>query len=308
MNILCDTLAASKIYSDRIRLSVPSSSHAAFNRRLVQCASPSGLHRLSYVEWGARDNPRVLVCVHGLTRCARDFDYLARALCRDYRVICPDIPGRGESDWLRNPMEYSVPVYVADMVTLIARLDVPSVDWLGTSMGGLIGLALASLPDSPVARLVLNDAGPHITAVSLDRIGEYVGKAPTLPSLAAAEMLVRAVSAPFGAHTDEEWRFLTEHVVKTMPDGVAFRYDPAIAVAFNAEVPHKDIDLWPMYDRIRCPTLVLRGAESDLLTAATARAMTERGPKARLVEFAGVGHAPTLIHDDQIAAVREFLG
>lgn len=288
---------------------VTPSADSGFKRRQVQCATPSGLHRLSYLEWGARDNPRVLVCAHGLTRCARDFDFLAQALCADYRVICPDVAGRGESDWLRNPMEYSVPVYVADMVTLIARLDVESVDWLGTSMGGLIGLVLASLPDSPVKRLVLNDAGPQITAVSLDRIGEYVGKAPRLPSIEAAEMLVRAVSAPFGAHTDAEWRFLTEHVVKPANDGgVMFRYDPAIAVAFNAEIPHKDIDLWPVYDAIRCPTLVLRGAQSDLLTQETAKSMTERGPKATLVEFSGVGHAPTLIHADQIAAVREFLG
>lgn len=281
---------------------------AAFARREVRCASPSGLHRMSYVEWGRRDNPRVLVCAHGLTRCARDFDYLARVLAADFRVVCPDVPGRGESEWLKNPMEYVLPVYVADMVTLIARLDVESVDWLGTSMGGLIGMILASLPGSPVHRLVLNDAGPLVTAVSLDRIGEYVGKAPKLPSLAAAEMLVRAVSAPFGPHTDAEWRFLTEHVVKPEPDGsVSFRYDPAIAVAFNAEKPHKDIELWPVFDAVRCPTLVLRGAESDLLTRDTAMAMTQRGPKAKLVEFAGVGHAPTLIHGDQIAAVRDFL-
>lgn len=263
---------------------------------------------MSYLEWGRRDNPRVLICAHGLTRCGRDFDFLAAAMKMDFRVVCPDIAGRGESDWLKNPMEYDVPFYVADMVTLIARLDVEFVDWLGTSMGGLIGMALAALPDSPVRRLVLNDAGPHITAVSLDRIGEYVGKAPILPSIEMAEMLMRAVSAPFGPHSDTEWRFLTEHMVKTEPDGsVVFRYDPAIAVAFNADTPHKDIDLWPMFDSIRCPTLVLRGAESDLLTPATAKAMTERGPKAKLVEFPGVGHAATLIHDDQIGVVRDFL-
>jgi pimeloyl-ACP methyl ester carboxylesterase len=263
---------------------------------------------MSYLEWGSRESTRVLICAHGLTRCGRDFDFLAQALGSDYRVICPDIPGRGESDWLKNPLEYSVPVYVADMVTLIARLDVEAVDWVGTSLGGMIGMGLAALPESPIRRLVLNDVGPLITAVSLERIGEYVGKAPRLPSLAAAEMLVRAVSLPFGPHSDEEWRFLTEHVVKTEADGgVVFRYDPAIAVAFNARKPHQDVDLWPMYDAIRCPTLVLRGAESDLLTAETAKAMTVRGPKAKLVEFSGVGHAPTLIHEDQIAAVRAFL-
>ena len=282
--------------------------NTTFKRYSVQCATPSGLHHMSYLEWGRRESKRVLVCAHGLTRCGRDFDFLARALCNDFRVICPDVAGRGESEWLANPMEYAIPVYLADMVTLIARLDVETVDWLGTSMGGLIGMALAALPNSPIRKLVLNDAGPHITAVSLDRIGEYVGKAPILPSIEMAEMLMRAVSAPFGPHSDAEWRFLTEHMVKTEPDGsVKFRYDPAIAVAFNADTPHKDIDLWPVFDLIRCPTLVLRGAQSDLLTPATANAMTERGPRAKLVEFPGVGHAPTLIHDDQIEVVGNFL-
>ena len=280
----------------------------AFRRREVKCATPSGLHRLSYVEWGDARNPKVLVCAHGLTRCARDFDFLARALVADYRVVCPDMPGRGESQWLRNPMEYAVPTYVADMVTLIARLDVESVHWVGTSMGGLIGMALAALPDTPVTRLVLNEAGPLVSAVSLERIGTYVGKAVPLPSIEVAEQYVRAVSAPFGPHTDAEWRFLTEHVVRANPDGtLRMHYDPALAVPFNAQKPHQDIDLWPFYDQIRCPTLVIRGETSDLLTPQTVQAMTERGPKAKAVELKGIGHAPTLIHDDQVALVRDFL-
>ena len=279
-----------------------------FRRRSVQCASASGLHRVSYLEWGERDNPRVLICVHGLTRCARDFDFLAAALARDCRVVCPDVAGRGESQWLRNPMEYAIPTYVADMVTLIARLDVEKVHWLGTSLGGLIGMALASLPESPVAKLVLNDAGPLVTAASLDRIGSYVGKAPVFPGIEAAEYYVRTVSAPFGPHSDAEWRFLTEHVVRRQADGsYRMHYDPALAVPFNAEQPHKDIDLWKLYDAIRCPVLVLRGERSDMLTRETAQAMTGRGPRAKLAEIEGVGHAPTLIHADQIAIVREFL-
>jgi pimeloyl-ACP methyl ester carboxylesterase len=281
---------------------------AVFRRRSVQCASPSGLHRMSYVEWGERDNPRVLVCVHGLTRCARDFDFLAAEMARTHRVVCPDVAGRGESQWLRNPMEYAAPTYVADMVTLVARLDAESVQWLGTSLGGLVGMALASLPESPVTRLVLNDSGPLVTAASLDRIGAYVGRAPTFPDIETAEYYVRTVSAPFGPHSDAEWRFLTEHVVRRNPDGtLRMHYDPALAVPFNAEQPHKDIDLWKLYDAIRCPTLVLRGESSDLLTRETAQAMSERGPRAKLVEVPGVGHAPTLIHADQIAIVREFL-
>ena len=277
-------------------------------RRRVQCASPSGLHWMSYLEWGAHDNPRTVVCVHGLTRCARDFDFLAKALASDFRVICPDVAGRGESGWLRNPMEYAVPTYVADMVSLVARLDVESVDWVGTSLGGLIGMAYAAQADSPIRRIVMNDDGPVLTSAALDRIGAYVGKAPRFSSITAAENYVRTVSAPFGPHSDAQWRFLTEHVVRSEPDGtLRMHYDPAIAVPFAARKAGEDVNLWPLYDMLRCPTLLLRGAESDLLTAETARAMGGRGPKARCVEFAGVGHAPTLIQPDQIGAVKEFL-
>jgi len=280
----------------------------SFSLRKVQCASPTGLHRMAYLEWGNRDNPRVLVCVHGLTRCARDFDFLARDLASRYRVVCPDVPGRGHSDWLTNPMEYQVPVYVADMVTLIARLDVETVSWVGTSLGGLIGMALASLPGSPVTKLVLNDVGPVLTAASLTRIGAYVGKWPPLPTMEAAEAYVRTVSAPFGPHSDAEWRFLTEHVVRENPDGSwRMHYDPSLAVPFTAERPVKDVELWNVYDHIRCPTMVVRGEHSDLLTRDTASKMAARGPRATVAEIAGVGHAPTLIHADQIRLVRDFL-
>jgi pimeloyl-ACP methyl ester carboxylesterase len=275
----------------------------------VQCASSAGLHRMAYLEWGDAANPDVLVCVHGLARCARDFDNLARALCGRYRVVCPDVAGRGNSDWLADPMLYAIPQYVADMVTLIARLDVERVRWVGTSMGGLIGMALAALKDSPVAKLVLNDAGPVIAHAALVRIGEYLGTDPRFPSVAAAEQVVRAISAPFGPHSDAEWRHLTEILLRRNADGSwRFHYDPKIAQPYRASVPAEgDIELWPMWDAVRCPTLVLRGAESDLLSKATAEAMTQRGPKAKLVEFAGVGHAPTLMHEDQIAVVRDFL-
>jgi pimeloyl-ACP methyl ester carboxylesterase len=279
-----------------------------FRRRKVQCASGTGLHRMAYLEWGSRDSPQVLVCVHGLTRCARDFDFLARRLALHYRVVCPDVPGRGDSDWLRHPLEYQVPVYLNDMVTLIARLDVETVHWVGTSLGGLIGMALAALPGSPVTKLVLNDVGPVLTASSLARIGAYVGKWPPLPTIEAAEAYVRAVSAPFGSHTDAEWRFLTEHVVRKNQDGsLRMHYDPALAVAFSARPADKDIELWTVYDAIRCPTLVLRGEQSDVLLPETATTMAARRPEVKVVEIANVGHAPTLIHDDQIGLVAEFL-
>ena len=274
----------------------------------MRCASPRGLHRTAYLEWGDPKNERVLVCVHGLTRCARDFDTLAAALSVHYRVVCPDVAGRGDSEWLADPMLYQLPQYVGDMVTLIARLDVEGVHWLGTSMGGLIGMALAAQPGTPVQKLVLNDAGPVVSKVSLERIATYVGLAPPLPDLASAEKLVRAVSASFGPHTDAEWRFLTEVVVRKNADGsLRLHYDPRLAEPFRASMPEKDMELWPLWDAIRCPTLVLRGAQSDLLTRDTCDQMAGRGPKAKVVEIPGVGHAPTLMHDDQIRIVREFL-
>jgi len=274
----------------------------------VLCASPSGLHRLAYREWGRRDQSRVLVCVHGLSRCARDFDSLAAALAPHYRVVCPDLPGRGDSDWLHNPHEYQLPTYLGDLVTLIARLDVEAVHWVGTSLGGLLGMTLAALPDSPVTRLVLNDAGPVLAAASLARIGAYLGQCPPLPTIEAAEAYVRAVYAPFGPHSDAEWRLLTENVVREAPDGsLRLHYDPALALAFSAKPAQEDVELWSVYDAVRCPTLVLRGEHSDLLSRDTAQQMSARGPRATLIEIANVGHAPTLMAEAQIRLVKEFL-
>ncbi|HLX79172.1 MAG TPA: alpha/beta hydrolase [Burkholderiales bacterium] len=281
---------------------------AAPRQRAVRCASPKGLHRIAYLEWGDPKNERVLVCVHGLTRCARDFDALAAAMSDRYRVVCPDVAGRGDSGWLPDPMLYQLPQYLADMVTLIARLGVENVHWVGTSMGGLIGMALAAQPDTPVTRLVINDAGPVISKVSLERIATYVGMAPVFPDMDAADRYIRAVSATFGPHTDAEWRFLTEVVLRKNADGsLRLHYDPKLAEPFRASMPEKDLELWPLWDAIRCPTFVLRGAQSDLLARDTCDKMTQRGPKATVVEIPGVGHAPTLMHEDQIRIVRGFL-
>jgi pimeloyl-ACP methyl ester carboxylesterase len=288
---------------------------AEFVEKKVRCLSNAGFHQLSYVEWGDARNPRVLLCVHGLTRCGRDFDDLARALAGNYRVICPDVVGRGRSDWLRDKNLYGIPQYCADMATLLAQVDgqrpIETLHWVGTSMGGLIGMALAAQAQTPISRLVLNDVGPVVTAVSIQRIGEYVGKAPQFDSLAQAEAFVRAVSASFGPHTDAQWRQLTEHVVRSRADGcVEFCYDPDISVTFRqiAEASGgKDMELWPVYDAIKCPTLLSRGADSDLLTRETAQAMTARGPAAKLIEFAGVGHAPSLMIKEQITSVCDFL-
>ena len=277
----------------------------------VQCLSARGLHRMAYWEWGAADNPRVLVCVHGLTRQGRDFDTLARDLASDYRVVCPDVVGRGHSDWLADPLGYGIPTYVADMVTLVARLNVPQVDWVGTSMGGLIGLMLASLPNAPVRRLVLNDVGPVIQAQALTRIGSYLGQPAHWPTLEAAADALWAISQGFGPHTREEWLALTRHQLKAEGEGYKPHYDPAIAVPFKAVTAELAAEgeaaLWAAYDRITAPTLLLRGAQSDLLSAETAQAMTQRGPQAQLHTLPGVGHAPTLVAADQRAVVRAFL-
>ena len=274
----------------------------------VQCVSPSGIHRMAYTEWGAPDNPRVLICVHGLTRNGRDFDSLAGAMAQHYRVICPDVVGRGQSGRLRNPANYAIPQYVADMVTLIARLNVESVHWVGTSMGGLIGMALASMEGTPIRKMLLNDVGPLITLESLQRIANYVGTDPTWATFEEALSFVKLVSTPFGQLTEADWFHLTEHSISQRSDGRwCFLYDPEIATPFKATFADKDIDLWPVYDLIKCPTLVMRGAESDLLRRETWQQMGERGPRAKLAEIQGVGHAPMFMTDEQISLARDFL-
>ena len=277
----------------------------------VSCLDSRGLHRMAYWEWGERGSPRVLVCVHGLSRQGRDFDTLARDLGDSYRVICPDVVGRGRSDRLADPMGYAIPNYVADMVTLVARLDVAQVDWVGTSMGGLIGLGLASLPGSPVRRLVLNDIGPVIQPDAMRRIGAYLGLPAHWRTVEEAADALLAISQGFGPHTREQWLALTRAQLAADGDGYKPHYDPAIAVPFRAITPELaaagEAMLWQSYDRLACPTLLLRGADSDVLSHETAAAMTQRGPRARLHEFAGIGHAPTLVQADQRAVVRDFL-
>ena len=284
-----------------------SASEPKMQHRRVLCVGAHGLHRMAYTEWGARDNPRVLLCVHGLTRNGRDFDNLARRMASEYRVVCPDVVGRGMSDWLLVKTDYGFPQYVNDMITLLARLDVEEVHWVGTSMGGLIAMIIAALPGTPRSRLVLNDVGPVITVEAIERIAEYVGNAPVFPDFDAAEAYIRTISAPFGALTDAQWRHLTEHAVKSVDGGFVMRYDPGIAEPFRKNPLAEDVDQWALYDAIKCPTMVMRGAHSDLLTHETATEMAARGPKAQLLEVPGVGHAPMLMDPWQIDAVRSFL-
>jgi pimeloyl-ACP methyl ester carboxylesterase len=277
----------------------------------VSCLDGRGLHRMAYWEWGDAANPNVLVCLHGLTRQGRDFDALARTMVDRYRVVCPDVVGRGRSDWLKDPMGYVLPQYVGDIVTLLARLNAPTVHMVGTSLGGLIALGVAALDGSPVGKLALNDIGPRLDPVGLVRIGGYVGQLRRWKTLDEAADALWSISTGFGPHTREQWRTLTEPQLMSDGSDLVPRSDPDIAVPFKAVTPELaaagEAALWQAYDRIRCPTLLTRGAESDLLARATAQEMGTRGPRARLVEFAGVGHAPTLVRPEQVQAVREFL-
>ena len=282
---------------------------------------------MAYWQWGNPAAAHVVVCVHGLSRQGRDFDTLAATLVdkanRDIRVICPDVVGRGESDWLKDAMGYQIPTYAADMLALLGQLHVESpistLDWVGTSMGGLIGMVVCGQPGLPlpvpVHKLVLNDVGPAIEWLSIVRIGMYLGAPITFDSVQQGADAMWAISKGFGPHTPEQWLALSVPMLRLVSDApgskLRMHYDPALAVPFKQATEDSTLQnetkLWQLYDHITAQTLLLRGAQSDLLSPATAQAMGQRGPKARLVEFAGVGHAPTLMAADQVAAVAGFL-
>lgn len=266
-----------------------------------------GFHHIAYTEWGNPANPNVLVCVHGLTRCGRDFDSLAAALADKWRVVCPDLPGRGDSEWLAVKSGYVPPTYCADMASLIARLGTETVVWFGTSLGGIVGTALAAQPGTPLRGLAVNDIGPFVPGSGLQRIATLVGTDPRFATLAEAEAYIRKAMATFGVTKAEDWRHLT--AISTRPDaggGYRLHYDPGIAEAFRGTA-YEDIDFWSLWDQVTCPTLAIRGESSDILSPEVAVLMTKRGPKAKLVEFQGCGHAPALLDAGQIASVRDWL-
>lgn len=290
----------------------------------VPCPDATGSHRMAYWQWGDAGAAHVVVCVHGLSRQGRDFDVVAQALVARaggaLRVVCPDVVGRGRSDWLTEPMGYQIPQYAADMLALLAQLQqqapITTLDWVGTSMGGLIGMVICGQPGLPlpvpVRRLVLNDVGPVIEWTALARIGDYLGHTGHFASVDEAAAAMRIISETFGPHTPEEWLALSRPMLRELPDGgCTLHYDPAIAVPFRTVTPEStsqgEAALWGLYDAITCQTLLLRGLRSDLLSADTAQRMGERGPRAQLAEFAGVGHAPTLVAADQVAVVTDFL-
>lgn len=273
----------------------------------LPCDGPGGPHRMHYLEWGDPDNPRVVVCVHGLTRNAHDFDRLAERLQDAFRVVCVDVAGRGGSDWLRDKDAYGSEQYVLDLLALVRHTGARRVDWVGTSMGGLIGMALAALIDGPIARLVLNDVGPHVPLTALREIGDYVGRPVSFANLDEMEAHMRVIHSGFGRLSDAQWRHLAVHSAGRRDDGrYVFSYDPGIAAAFTRV--RGDIDLWDTWERIEQPVLLLRGAHSELLSREIADEMRRRRPPIDFVEFEDVGHAPMLLDENQIGVVADWLG
>jgi pimeloyl-ACP methyl ester carboxylesterase len=281
------------------------------SQRVFTADGPAGAHQIAYMDWGDRGNPNVLVCVHGLTRNSRDFDAVSQAMCEDYRVICVDIAGRGESSWLDDPEHYGYPQYVADTTALLAHLGCESIDWLGTSMGGILGMMMAAMPETPVKRLIINDIGPFIPNSALKRIAMYLNERPTFPSLDAFERYLRIIHASFGPLTDAEWEHLAKHSARQSGDDQQgkkweFKYDPAIAIPFSA-IADQDIDLWEIWDAISCPTYIIRGFDSDVFPADIAEQVRYRGPKAIVHQFEGIGHAPALMEEAQIRCIQSWL-
>jgi len=305
MPAIIDDPASSRVEADFHTPAMPLAA-AEPRRHHFSSLSPHGFHRVVYYEWGDAGNPRVAICVHGVGRNGRDFDVLGEALAPTHRVLAVDMPGRGESEWLADPNDYVFPTYLTTLVALIARSGAEKVDWVGTSMGGLLGMIVAAQPGSLIERLVVNDVGPAIEPAAIERIRSYFGLDPTFATYAEIEQYIRTVSAPFGRLTDTQWEHVTRSNVRQRPDGRwRLAYDPGIAIPFRASAAPPD--LWGVWDAIRCPTLVLRGEQSDLLSAATAAQMATRGPMPAVLEIAGVGHAPMLLSAAQVEPVTRFL-
>jgi pimeloyl-ACP methyl ester carboxylesterase len=289
---------------------LPASRPEPDRRGAIRGLSLTGFHRVAYVDWGPLVSPNPVVCVHGLTRQGRDFDYLAaRLAAAGRRTVCPDLAGRGRSGRLSNPEQYALPQYCADINALIAHLGVDSIDWVGTSLGGLIGMVLASFAGTPIRRLVVNDIGPYLPWAGLARIGQYISEMPAgFRNLDDAEAYMRTVLAPFGSLANEHWLHITRHSVEWQPaqERYVMLCDPGIARAFRNPWQYS-LDLWQYWEAIEVPILVLRGTRSDLLPADLAAKMGQRNKRARIHEFEGVGHAPPLMTPDQIDVVASFL-
>ncbi|MEM7408249.1 MAG: alpha/beta hydrolase [Pseudomonadota bacterium] len=266
---------------------------------------PEGFHRVAYREWGDPDNDNVLLCVHGISRNGRDFDNVAEALAGEYRVVCPDMPGRGGSEWMTEKRHYVQSLYESVCAALIARLNVAHLDWLGTSMGGRIGMAMAAAPGSPVRKLVINDIGPHVPASGRADNFKHFGKDPRFATEEEAVRYVRETRAAFGPTTEAAWAKFCRDSLRQLDDGQwTLHYDPGLAVTAGVAAAS---DTWEEWARIRCPVLVLWGLQSKLLVAPTVERMRTSGPRAEIFEVPYAGHCPRLENDEQIGAVAEFL-
>ena len=281
-----------------------------YTRNYVLGLDFNGFHRINYLEWGKEDaaNKRTLLCVHGITRNARDFDYFAQKLCHDYRIICPDVVGRGDSDYLTTEEGYNYLQYNADMNTVLARLNVTEVDWIGTSMGGIMGMVLAALPQSPIRRLVVNDIGPEVPREALNSIAQYIGLNEDFENTKQAEEYFRTIYSEFAPMSDEDWEHLTKYSTRRSRTGrIRIKADPRIGDAFRDSIAYYNSDMWDVWERIPCPVLVLRGKNSTFLTQEIAEKMLAIGPKTTLVELDDVGHTPTLRDDDQVNIIKKWL-
>jgi len=299
---------------------------------------PESTHRIVCWQWGNADAPRTLICLHGLTRNGRDFDALAQALANDYRVLCPDMAGRGKSAWLKNPAGYSYPAYVGDMMFLLRSIIPPpvggrlggghslapkpimpppqpspygggSIDWIGTSMGGIVGMMLANAWPGLIRKLVLNDIGALVSAAGLRRIMSYAGAKASYANRAEAEAALRERCATFGIQTEAQWRQFFAHSFMDNSDGtVSVACDPMIAANLPKLEEVKDVDLWKLWGAVKkIPTLLIRGAESDILTHETALQMKKNHPDMTLQEIPNTGHAPALMDASQVALIRSWL-
>ena len=289
--------------------SAPAALHSG-DTFFVQCTNGDGSHRMAYHAWGDPSNPKVLLCVHGLTRRGSDFNTLAQAMSKDYYVVCPDVVGRGDSDRLQNPMMYAVPQYVADMASLVKHLGVAHVDWLGTSMGGLIGMVYASMPNSPIRRMLINDVGPRIEPEAIKRLGSYVGQTFSFANRADALERLNAICASFGEHTPQEWEIYNGPMLIQKNGLWEMHYDPDISVPFASVNPIMakagEMAMWHAFKQIHIPMLIVRGGNSDLLSAKTVAEMCKVNPYARSIEIPNVGHAPAFVKTEQIALAKEF--
>jgi pimeloyl-ACP methyl ester carboxylesterase len=276
-------------------------------QRYFLSASHEGFKKIAYVEWGKPTAKRTFICVHGMTRNGRDFDYLAKALVKTYdcRVVCPDLIGRGMSDWFEDASRYKFAQYIADMNALIARLDVEDVEWIGTSLGGMIGIVVAAMPNSPIKRLIVNDVGPHVPRFALLRIAKYIKKCPELDTLQQVEVELRERYAPFGTLSDKHWAHIVKYGHKKLDNGkFIFNYDPRIVNIFWILIGS---NIWSSWDSLTCPVMVIHGENSDILTNKTLEKMRILQPKTHIYSVADTGHAPALMADDQVQAIVDWV-